>query len=79
MENLYGIALKFSYSECIVKSAAGGEIVLSLSAPFPAEIGDEVLLVREAGSEDIRFGNGKAGQMTFRAHTPASDLYSFQP
>ena len=46
VENLYGIALKFSYSECIVKSVAGGELVLSLSAPFPAEIGDEVLLIR---------------------------------
>lgn len=44
---LYGIALGFSYSECNVAKAGNAEIELTLSSPMAAEIGDEVLLVRE--------------------------------
>jgi selenocysteine-specific translation elongation factor len=44
---LYRLALGFSYSECIVAKSGDSEVELTLNSPMPAEIGDEVLLVRE--------------------------------
>ena len=43
----YGLAHGFSYSECAVDKVGDGELELDLKAIFPAEVGDEVLLVRK--------------------------------
>lgn len=43
----YGLALNFSYCECVVKDADAESLGLELRSPFPAELGDEVLLLRK--------------------------------
>jgi selenocysteine-specific translation elongation factor len=56
---LYGIALGFSYSEGTVTKSNDTEVEFTLSAPFPAEIGDEVLLVRERAPRIFASGRVK--------------------
>lgn len=43
----YGLALNFSYSECVVKGTKDGEIELELRSAMPLEKGDSVLLIRK--------------------------------
>lgn len=43
----YGLAHGFSYSECVVTKVGGGELEVELKAEMPAELNDEVLLVRK--------------------------------
>lgn len=43
---LYGLALNFSYSECIVKKVEGSKLEVELRAKIPAETGDRALLIR---------------------------------
>jgi len=43
----YRLVLGFSFSECMVTKVGNGEMELELKAPLPAEVGDDVLLIRK--------------------------------
>ncbi len=45
--SVYGVAVGFSYSECVVKRADGRNLELELRSRFAAEKGDDALLVRK--------------------------------
>jgi len=56
----YGIALNFSYSECVVMKAEGSKIELELKTKIPAMIGDELLMIRKEIPRIFASGSVKA-------------------
>jgi selenocysteine-specific translation elongation factor len=55
----YRLVLGFSFSDCVVTKAGDRELELELKAPMPAEVGDEVLLIRKDIPRIFAYGKVK--------------------
>jgi selenocysteine-specific translation elongation factor len=55
----YRLVLGFSFSDCAVTRVGDGEMELDLKAPMPAEVGDEVLLIRKEVPRVFAYGKVK--------------------